>query len=135
MDDRLLKWFVFTILFAFIPVGISIFCNFFSLKPLKEGTEFIGELLFFTIMISSTSLRDIIDLNRIVRDAILTCIVTALILLLIFCSAFYVLFLQSESSTINMNGLFKTSITLAIIGGILGTLVQIYIGRVEVRQL
>ena len=49
MDDRLIKWFLFTILFAFIPIGISMFCNLFSLKPLKDGTEFIGEILFFTI--------------------------------------------------------------------------------------
>jgi uncharacterized membrane protein len=133
--DRMTKWFIFTILFAFIPITISLLFTYLS-NIQRSSYDFIGEILFFTIMVSSTSLSDVVSLNKKVQDFILTIFIGFFILLVLSSSILYgsILYGQINNITSELfnSRVFSISLTLAIISGILGTIIQILLGRTEV---
>lgn len=129
------KWFIFTLLFAFIPITISLLFNYLS-GASQNTYNFIGEILFFTIMVSSTSLSDIVGLNKTVKDFILTIFIGFFILLVLSSSILYggILYGQINNITSDeFNGrVFIISLSLAILSGILGTIIQVLMSRIEV---
>lgn len=135
MADRMTKWFIFTILFAFIPITISLLFAYLSDIP-RNTYDFVGEILFFTIMVSSTSLNDIIVLNKAVEDFILTIFIGFFILLVLSASILYGSILYGQMNNITSElfntRVFSISLTLAVLSGILGTIIQILLSRTGV---
>ena len=63
MADRIAKWFLFTVLFAFIPIIIAALIAFTSDAP-AGIRAFNAELLFSVVMLSVASLRDVATKSR-----------------------------------------------------------------------
>lgn len=134
MANRLVKWALFTMLFAFIPITISLLLTYLTGSS-KNLFDYNTEILFFTIMISSKSLSDIIGLNMKVKDFVLTVFIGFFILLVLCSSVMYGSLLYGEitqfASDLFRERIFTISGILALISGIMGTVIQIMLSRVE----
>lgn len=135
MADRMAKWIIYTIVFAFIPISISLLFTYLSDVP-RNVYDFMGEILFFTIMVSSTSLSDISKLNRMVRDFVLSIFIGVFIILVVTCSVLYgsILYGQMINITTEIfnSRVFYISVILSIISAVLGTIIQFFLGRAGV---
>lgn len=134
MANRLVKWGLFTILFAFIPIAISLLLTYLTGSS-KNLCDYNTEVLFFTIMISSTSLSNIIGLNSKVKDFILTIFIGFFILLVLCSSIIYGSLLYGEmtkfATSLFKERIFYISGILALISGVLGTVIQVMLSRTE----
>ena len=130
MADRILRWLVYTFLFALLPILIDLlFTALFNLA----NKNHVSELLFFTIMLCATSLNDIHEAqNNIENDILFKFFFSVCILILITVSAVYgglFFFNMSNSNSIN-----QFAIVLCFISGILGFVIQILLQKAEVSN-
>ena len=136
MTNRIIKWIIFTVLFAFIPISVSLLLTYLT-GSIKTMSDYNAEVLFFTIMISSKSLSDVVELNRRVKDFVLTLFVGFFVLLVLSSSIMYGSLLYGDIDQ-NVPSLLKERVflvsgVLAIISGLLGTTIQVLLSRTEVR--
>jgi len=120
--------------FGLIPTFMSLLLKYLSNVQI-EPSDFIGEILFFTIMTSSVSLSDMVGINKTVRDFLLTIFNGVFILLVITASTLYGVFAFGQlnygiTEIFNLRA-FNLSLTFAIISGTLGTIIQIYLSKAK----
>ena len=137
MANRMTKWLLFTVLFAFIPMIIAFLISFMTNTQINTY-NYNGEILFFIIMISATSLCDIIDLTKEISNFILTFFMAIFIMLVIFSAVIYgsVIYEKTAllSTQISQDKIFAVSCIMASISFILGTIIQISLGLKEVKK-
>lgn len=132
MANRILKWFIYTLVFALLPTFISILFSFlFDLKI----NDFSAELLFFTIMICATSLNDIQEMKlKIKKDFVFNLFFGICILIIVTVSVIYgsIVLVNMSQQTILLKCNIKTiSIVLSILSGIISFLIQVILYRTE----
>jgi hypothetical protein len=136
MANRIITWFIFTVLFAFIPVFISVLFNFL-LGSEKQPYEFLNELLFFTIMISSTALNDTITLRKTMKDYVLSILIGCFILFVVWSAVLYGGVLFSQLNNVGYvsfsNKAFVFALGFAILSFVIGLIIQVMLGRSEVH--
>lgn len=138
MGKRILNWFIFGIFFALMPLIIYIVLHYLSETSVKLN-ECIPELLFFTIMICSTCLWDVNDMKRKIKsDIVFNMFFASLIILLIFSAILYggMQFqnMQNNIEFMSLQKVYTFSIIMATGSGILGTIIQIVLSRIEVQR-
>ena len=126
MADRITKWLLFTVLFAFIPITISALISFTTDVPIV-AYRFSNELLFSVIMLSAVSLGDVVDLNKKIPKFVLTIFIASLVLLVILSAVLYGSLLSGQSDFSGRN-LFTAASVMALISFIAGTAIQILLG-------
>lgn len=135
MANRLVKWVLYTIIFAFIPISVSLLLTYL-IGAEKNISDFNNEVLFFTIMICSTSLSDIVTLNKKIKDFLLTIFSAFFILLVLFSTVMYGSMIYGDINDLLADvfkeRVFYISVILAFIASILGTIIQILLSRTEV---
>ena len=130
MANRIAKWLLFTVLFAFIPMIIAILILFMTDKAFNTY-NFNGEILFFIIMLSATSIYDMVDLNK-SSNVTRTIFIAFFILLVIFSTGIYFIVLYSQlidTLFLSQERIFAISVTMACLCFILGTIIQIILNR------
>src|SRR3954447_15799089 len=90
MASRLVRWFTFTVLFALLPLGVTVLLGkltgTFTIRVLQDSPE----ILFFALMICATSLGDIQALRSAVgNDLPLLALWSALLLGAVFSAILY----------------------------------------------
>lgn len=135
MSKRIFNWFIFGIIFALMPLIIYVLMHYICNKPIISE-ECIPELLFFNIMVAATCMWDVTEMRRAIsNDFFVNCFYISLIILLIFAAMFYgAMQLQGIDTSIKLieiDRLFYFSRNMSIVGGILGTIIQIILSRVE----
>lgn len=133
MANRILKWVIYTLVFALLPTLISLlFSLIFGLKVNDYSTE----LLFFTIMICATSLNDIQEMkNQIEKDFVFNFFFGVCLLIIVTVSVIYgsILLVNMSENVISLNCNIKLiSIILSILSGLIGFLIQVILYRTEV---
>lgn len=135
MSKRIFNWFMFGIIFALMPLIIYGLMHYICNKPIISE-ECIPELLFFNIMVAATCMWDVTEMRRVIRDDLfINSFYISLIILLILAAIFYgAMQLQSFDTSIKIieiDRLFYFSRNMSIIGGILGTIIQIILASME----
>lgn len=134
LKKRLINWIFFGIFCALLPIFIYLGIRYLFEIDIKK-IECIPELLFFIVMTSTTCLSDIIQLNnRTHNDSTLQILENTFMGLLIISAVIYgafELFNIGISETFSINRLFNISLVLSIAIGIIGTIIQIFIAKVE----
>lgn len=138
MGKRILNWFLFGILFALMPLIIYIVLHYMC-EIAIEIRDCISELLFFTIMICATCLWDVNDMKKKIKsDIVFNLFFASLIILLIFSAILYGgIQLQNMKNDIKIMSIQRTytfSMIMTISSGILGTIIQIVLSRIEVQS-
>jgi len=131
MANRIIKWFLFTVLFAFIPMGIG--CLILFMTDMRLDTyNFNGEILFFIIMLCATSLCDMIELNKTISNVALTSFIALFVLLVIFSAGIYTVLLYCQLTEniifFTQDKTFLVSAIMAILSFVAGTIIQILCG-------
>lgn len=135
MANRLLRWFIFSVLFALLPIGISFLFHILLQNHTYDLKSCSCELLFFVIVMSATTLGDIQEMSRYVKMDFLismflgVSIVFAVIAAILYGSMAYET--TVNSTNLDMNMILRISIALCIISGILGGIVQAIIQKTE----
>lgn len=138
MAKKLIRWFTYTILFALLPIAISLMLRFVFTSSIRQY-NYAAELLFFTLMVSATTLGDIKDFNKqIGKDILMTIFFSTLLLLSIVSSILYscsIICNIIESVKIDLYGnILILSICVSLLSSVLGTIVQILLAKVEVQS-
>jgi hypothetical protein len=132
MANRLAKWVLFTVLFAILPITISLLLTYLTGSE-KNIYDFSTEVLFFTIMIGSVSLSDLVGLNRIVKDVILTLFIGFFILMVLYSSIMYGSLLYANIMVLEVElmkeRIFLISSLLALLSCALGTVIQVLLNK------
>lgn len=135
MANRILKWVIYTLVFALLPTLISLL---FSLIFGFKVNDYSTELLFFTIMICATSLNDIQEMkNQIEKDFVFNFFFGVCLLIIVTVSVIYgsILLVNMSENAISLNCNIKLiSIILSILSGIIGFLIQVILYRTEVLR-
>jgi len=136
MGKRLVKWFTFTVLFAFIPLFSSILIRYLTGRLSFPSHSDTQEFIFFSLMICSTSIGDLLDflpqkewnlLIRITWSTLLFCIIMSA---LMYGSWVYENTLSLGPAVFKDN-LLSVSVFLAGSLFILTLAIQIFIGKAE----
>ena len=137
MKERILRWIKYNLIFALLPLGVSIFFRTLLNKLSLESLSNSPELLFFSIMVSATALDDISELKKINTrlDFTIKLFGSALLFGAIWSAILYGTFLYDslaiKTELSIRNSLFKISIYMGIALFILSTSVQIILGKIE----
>lgn len=135
MANRILKWIVYTLIFALLPTFISLL---FGLLFDLEVNDYSTELLFFAIMICATSLNDIQEMKKQIKnDFVFNMFFGVCIILIVTVSVIYgsILLLNMSEQINGLNDNIKLfSIILGILSGVIGFLIQIILYRTEVLE-
>lgn len=132
LQNRLIRWAKYNLLFSLLPFGCHI-----VLRALAEKLDWTliassPELLFFSLMISMTSVSDLSELKSITQNMKLKILEAILSLGGVSCAVLYGAHLyngMSESPSPHFQyNLFITSIFTALFLFILSTVVQIILG-------
>lgn len=133
MVNRILKWFVYTLLLALLPILITyLFSMLFNLKELDHTSE----LLFFIIMICATSLNDIQEAKIYIgKDVVFNFFFSVSILMIITVSVIYggliLVNMVDHFEMDNLKSLKTFTIVLSFVSAIMGLLIQIILYRTE----
>lgn len=137
MKERILRWIKYNLIFALLPLGVSILFRFLVDKLSFDSLSNSPELLFFSIMVSATSLDDISEIKKYYSklDFTIKILGSALLFGAIWSAILYGTFLY-DSLVVNnelsiRESLFKISIYMGIALFIISTSVQIIIGKIE----
>lgn len=138
MGKRILNWFIFGIFFALMPLIIYMILHYLSNMPLQLK-ECIPELLFFTIMVCATCLWDVNDMKKKIKsDIVFNLFFASLIILLIFSAILYggiqLQNMQNNIEFMSLQKVYTFSMFMTIASGILGTIIQIVLSRIEVQS-
>lgn len=133
MANRILKWFVYTLLLALLPILItSLFSLLFNLKELDHTSE----LLFFIIMICATSLNDIQEAKKYIeKDIVFNFFFSVSILMIITVSVIYggliLLNMVNYFGVDSFKNLKIFTVILSFVSAIMGLLIQIILYKTE----
>ena len=134
MANRILRWVVYTLIFALLPTIISVSLGYlFKVKV----ADYTNELLFFIIMICATSLNDIQETKKkIDKDFVFNLFFSVCIILIVIVSVLYGSTLLVKMMELTENSIFDNirslSISLSILSGVIGLIIQIILHRTEV---
>ena len=136
MAKRLVRWFTYTIFFALLPLGISILIRSFtgniSLRSIANSPEF----LFFSLMVTATALGDLSETFRnSLRTLTFDILRSGLLLGAVFSAILYGSFIYDSITNPEIDQfriqLFGLTKWLAIVFGIVSTIAEAWIGRME----
>ncbi|OQA04206.1 MAG: hypothetical protein BWY69_00073 [Planctomycetes bacterium ADurb.Bin401] len=136
MGKRLVKWFTYTVLFAFIPLASSILMKYLAGRLSFPSHSDIPEFIFFSLMVSSTSIGDLLDflpskewgiLLRITWSALLFSIIASAVM---YGSYVYENTLSLGPQVFKDNLLFVSMVLSAVLFA-LTLVIQIFIGKAE----
>lgn len=146
MANRILRWFIYTFLFALLPtLIISLFGFVFDITIKDNSTE----LFFFTIMLCATSLNDIQENKKYAKkDFVFNLFFGIFIIMIVIVSVLYgsIIFIEMADVTTELFNIEMTDVTtelfnnkiqsLAIIvslfSGIISLILQVILHRTEV---
>lgn len=146
LANRLLRWFIYTFLFALLPtLIISLFGFVFDITIKDNSTE----LFFFTIMLCATSLNDIQENKKYAKkDFVFNLFFGIFIIMIVIVSVLYgsIIFIEMADVTTELFNIEITDVTtelfnnkiqsLAIIvslfSGIISLILQVILHRTEV---
>jgi hypothetical protein len=146
LANRLLRWFIYTFLFALLPtLIISLFGFVFDITIKDNSTE----LFFFTIMLCATSLNDIQENKKYAKkDFVFNLFFGIFIIMIVIVSVLYgsIIFIEMADVTTELFNIEMTDVTtelfnnkiqsLAIIvslfSGIISLILQVILHRTEV---
>ena len=136
LGKRLVHWFTYNVAFALFPLFSSLFFRFLAGKLTIKDLESSPELLFFSIMLSANALAALRELTgSIERDTKLIIFESALFLGAVCSAVLYGGFIFEAIVGANIPGfqskIFRSSVALAMVLGILSTLVEIFIGKIK----
>lgn len=133
--SKFIKWFVFTIGFALWPIIIVIIILNMLQGDNATTYNFIPELFFYSLMICSTTLHDLIEIRKICNeDIFFTICICILTLAIISISVFYgcsIVDSYSALSVFNYKKLLVFSLLSSIGSSIMCTVIKIIIIRIE----
>lgn len=139
MGKRLINWFTYTVLFAFIPLGSSILMRYLAGKLVFPSHSDIPEFIFFSLMVSSTSIGDLLDFLP-AKDwgIFLRLTWSALLFSIISSAVMYGSFVYENTLSLGpqvfKDNLLSVSIMLSIVLFILTLVLQIFIGKAQQSQ-
>ena len=146
LANRLLRWFIYTFLFALLPtLIISLFGFVFDITIKDNSTE----LFFFTIMLCATSLNDIQENKKYAKkDFVFNLFFGIFIIMIVIVSVLYgsIIFIEMADVTTELFNIEMTDVTtelfnnkiqsLAIIvslfSGIISLIIKVILNRKEV---
>lgn len=146
LANRILRWFIYTFLFALLPtLIISLFGFVFDITIKDNSTE----LFFFTIMLCATSLNDIQENKKYAKkDFVFNLFFGIFIIMIVIVSVLYgsIIFIEMADVTTELFNIEMTDVTtelfnnkiqsLAIIvslfSGIISLILQVILHRTEV---
>ena len=136
LAKKLIRWLTYNTLFALLPLGISILLRTLSGKLSIETLTNSPDILFFALMISSTTLGDMNEVADIIGwDTTFSILSSALTLGAVTSAILYGSFLYGDIANVDVvnfrSRLFWVSIGLSIVMYVLATLVEILIGKIE----
>ena len=136
MSKRLSKWFWFNFVFALTPLGLMVLIRILGDKLTLQDVADSPELLFFSLMISATSIGDAIENRKLDEKAMLfTNMWCALLFLAGVSAVLYGCFLLDSVLKLQLaafrSNLLYVSILLAAASFGLSLATQIWIGKVE----
>jgi hypothetical protein len=136
LGNRLIRWFTFTIVFALVPLGTSVLLRHLEGEPMGETLRTSPELLFFSLMVCATALGDLTEaMVKGAADLLLRGLFSALLVGAVASAILYGSFIYSSVSTTGAatfrSNLAQISALLAVVFGLLGTAVQVLLGRIE----
>ena len=116
--NRIVRWFCFTVIFSFIPLGAYfVVCEFFGVN--SGNNNAVGELLFSCIMISAESLCTLVkyesDKRQALKDILLT---VALITIVIPAFLYGGMLLDKSGNILNPNVIPAIFLGSSIISGL-----------------
>jgi hypothetical protein len=137
LAQRLTRWLTYNTIFALLPLIISILLHFLTGKLSLQTFSNSPEILFFALTISATALGDISEtITLIGGDLTFTILSSALLLGVVASAILYGCLIYDTTIVINSpsgfrKNLLNFSIGLAVVMFILGTLVEVLIGKIE----
>lgn len=137
LAKRLTRWLTYNTIFALLPLIISTLLHFLTGKLSLQTFSNSPEILFFALTISATAMGDISEtITPIGWDLTFTILSSALLLGVVTSAILYGGLIYDTTIVINSpsgfrENLLKFSIGLALVMFILGTLVEVLIGKIE----
>ncbi len=134
MANRLLRWFIYTFLFALLPtLIISLFGFVFDITIKDNSTE----LFFFTIMLCATSLNDIQENKKYAKkDFVFNLFFGIFIIMIVIVSVLYgsIIFIEMTDVTTELfnNKIQSLAIIVSLFSGIISLILQVILHRTEV---
>ncbi len=134
---RLVHWFMYGCIFALVPFIVSVSLHALAGKLDIDAVASSPEILFFALMVSATALRDLSGIAASLdgKDAIFDLLRSVLLLGAMGSAIFYGSLLHDSiigpgSADFRLR-LLWVAIGMAIVLFLLGTVVEILIGRIE----
>jgi hypothetical protein len=139
LAKRLTRWLIYNTIFALLPLIISVLLHFLTGKLSMQTFSNSPEILFFALTLSATAIGDISEtITPIGWDLTFTILSSALLLGVVTSAILYGGLIYDTTIAINSpsgfrENLLNFSIGLALVMFILGTLVEVLIGKIEGR--
>ncbi len=138
LAKRLTRWLTYNTIFALLPLGVSILLHTLAGKLSLQTFSDSPEVLFFALTISATAMGDISETITPIGgwDLTFTILSSALLLGAITSAILYGGLIYDTTIIINSPSGFRekllnVSIGLALVMFILGTVVEVLIGKIE----
>lgn len=136
MGKRLSRWFWFNFMFALAPLTIMIIARLLAGKLSFQHVASSSEVLFFTIMMSATSMGDAVQFRKLQeKETLFTNIWCGLLFIVFFSASFYGCLLMDTILDLKLEAfrskLLYFSIGLALASLTLSTATQTLIGKIE----
>lgn len=133
---RLSRWFWFNFVFALTPLMLVIVIRLLSNKLTFQDIASSSEILFFSLMLSATSIGDAIENSKLDRNEVLfTNMWCALLFVAIISSVLYGCLLFDTVLNLNLevfrSKLFYLSLLLALASLSISFITQLWIAKVE----
>ncbi len=136
LAKRIIRWLTYDTIFALLPLGMSVLLLFLADKLSIDALTKSPELLFFALMISVNSMKDMHELSAIIgQDIVFAIFNSALLLGAVSSAILYGILLYDNIIGLGLSSfrekLLWISIGLSLVMFILGTLAEFFIGRIE----
>lgn len=136
MGKRLSRWFWFNLMFALVPLGLMILIRHFGDKLTFQDVASSSEILFFSLMLSATSIGDAIEYSRkIKREALFINMWCSLLFIGIVSSVLYGCLLLDTVLGLNLmafrSKLLYFSLLLALASLAVSFATQLWIAKIE----
>jgi hypothetical protein len=137
LAKRLTRWLTYNTIFALLPLGVSVLLHFLAGKLSLQTFSNSPEVLFFALTISATALGDISEtITSIGGDLTFRILSSALLVGAVVSAILYGGLIYDTTIVINSpsgfrENLLNFSIGLAVVMFILGTVVEVLIGKIE----
>jgi hypothetical protein len=136
VTGRLIRWFTYTVAFALLPLATTLALRYVHGSLSLRAVEDSPEILFFALMVCAVALGDIHEFRSAVRpDALIHATASALLLGVCASAILYGSFVYDKimagGNPTFQHRLLYVSIGLASVFLVAGTVLQVFIGRVE----